>query len=139
MSDQPREKPRGDQMTKDFFENVFEAYLEEDRIESAVLRLELDDGRTRRVVVDDDTESLSPQEYVERELDELAYLLEANADRFGEAIELSIPVADEQQVVEQARSGEAVTTLFKPEGVATVLEELRARIGEVEESPDADL
>lgn len=130
MSDQPPEKSRGDKMTTDFFESILETYLAEDRIESAVLRLDLDDGRTRRIVVDDDTESLSPYEYVERELDEVADLLESNEDLFEEPIELSIPVADETRVIEEARSEEAVTTLFQPTGVATVLDGLHERIGE---------
>lgn len=137
MTDQPPEKSRADKMTPEFFENVLETYLSEDRIESAVLRLELDDGRTRRIIVEEDTESLSPHEYVKRELDELAYLLEANAELFEEPIELSIPVADEQQVVEEARSAEAITTLFQPAGIATTLDGLSARVDDSSASADA--
>jgi hypothetical protein len=117
------EKPRGDRMTTDFFEDVLAAYLEADRIESAVLRLELDDGRTRRLVVDDDTESLSSHEYLARELAEAAHLLESNDDVLGDPLELSIPVGDVDRVVEEAREDGAVTTAVGPGGVATLLEQ----------------
>ncbi|MEF8783029.1 MAG: hypothetical protein V5A39_06575 [Haloarculaceae archaeon] len=124
--DKLQEKPRGDQMTTDFFENVLTTYLEEDRIESAVMRLELDDGRTRRLVIDDDSESLDPYEYLERELAEVIYLIEENEDLLDEPVELSIPVGDVERVIEEAEEEEAVTTLFRASGVQTVLEHLHA-------------
>lgn len=127
MTDEPtQEKPRGDRMSTDFFENVLAAYLEEDRIDSGVMRLELDDGRTRRLVVDDDTESLDTHEYVKRELEEVIYLIEANEDLLDEPVELSIPVGDVDRVVEEAEEDEAVTTLFQASGVKTILEHLHA-------------
>lgn len=121
-------KPRGDQMTTDFFENVLTQYLADDRIESGVVRLELDDGRTRRVVVDDDTESLDPHEYLQRELAEVSYLIEANEELLDEPLELSIPVADADRVVEEAQQEEAVSTLFQATGIRTLLEQLQAII-----------
>lgn len=124
--DQPQEKPRGDQMTTDFFENVLTAYLDDDRIESGVLRLDLDDGRTRRLIVDDDTESLDRYEYLKRELEELIYLIEANEDVLDEPVELSIPVDDADRVVEEATEDQAVTTVFQTSGIKTVLEHLHA-------------
>ena len=128
--DESLEKPRGDQMTTDFFENVLTTYLEEDRIESAVIRLELDDGRTRRLVIDDDTESLGPYEYLERELAEVIYLIEENEDLLDEPVELSIPVGDVDRVIEEAEEEEAVTTLFRASGVQTVLEQLQAVVSD---------
>lgn len=127
--DQPQEKPRGDQMTTDFFENVLTAYLDDDRIESGVLRLDLDDGRTRRLIVDDDTESLDRYEYLKRELEEIIYLIEANEDVLDEPVELSIPVDDVDRVVEEATEDQAVTTVFQTSGIKTVLEHLHAVMG----------
>lgn len=131
--DQPQEKPRGDQMTTDFFENVLTAYLDDDRIESGVLRLDLDDGRTRRLIVDDDTESLDRYEYLKRELEELIYLIEANEDVLDEPVELSIPVDDADRVVEEATEDQAVTTVFQTSGIKTVLEHLHAVMGDKQE------
>mgnify|MGYP000367845310 CR=1 FL=1 len=141
--DEPLEKPRGDQMTTDFFENVLTTYLEEDRIESGVMRLELDDGRTRRLVIDDDTESLEPYEYLERELAEVIYLIEENEDLLDEPVELSIPVGDVDRVIEEAEQEAAVTTLFQASGVQTVLEHLHAVVAgrqelAAEENADED-
>jgi len=85
--DTPQEKPRGDQMTTDFFENVLASYLEEDRLESGVLRLETDDGRTRRLIIDDDTGDLDRYEYIKRELAEVIYLIEENEDLLNEPVE----------------------------------------------------
>lgn len=118
--------PRGDQMTTDFFENVLTGYLEDDRIESGVVRLELDDGRTRRVVVDDETESLDPHEYLKRELAEVSYLLAEHEELLDEPIELSIPVADADRVVDEAEEEGAVSTLFQTGGIQTLLEQLQA-------------
>lgn len=130
-SDQPRSKPRGDRMTTDFFEDVLAEYLAEDRIESGVVRVDLDDGRTRRVVVDDDTESLGSHEYVRRELEETIDLLEANDDLLEHPIELSIPVDDEERVIEEAEDG-AVTTWFQPEGIVELLDHLRVALEEAD-------
>lgn len=135
--DEPLEKPRGDQMTTDFFENVLTTYLEADRIESGVMRLELDDGRTRRLVIDDDTESLDPYEYLERELAEVIYLIEENEDLLDEPVELSIPVGDVDRVIEEAEEEAAVTTLFRASGVQTVLENLHAIVSD-EREPASD-
>lgn len=125
-SDHPEEKYRGDQMTTDFFENVLTEYLADDRIESGLLRLELDDGRTRRLVVDDDTESLDPHEYIKRELAEVIQLIDENAELFDEPLELSIPVADADRVVQEAEEEGAVRTLFQADGIRGLLEELHA-------------
>lgn len=122
--DSPAEKPRGDQMTPEFFENVLTEYLEDGRLEGGVLRLELDDGQTRRLVIDDDTGSLGPYEYVRRELAEVIYLIEENEDLLDEPIELSIPVGDVGRIIEEAEREEAVTTLFRAGGIRTVLEHL---------------
>lgn len=127
--DQPPEKPRGDQMTTDLFENVLASYLEEDRLESGVLRLELDDGRTRRLVVDDDTVSLDKFEYIQRELEEVVALLEANEELLDEPLEVSIPVADTERVIEEARENEAVTTVFQTAGITTILEHVLNVLG----------
>lgn len=124
--EQPPDKPRGDKMTPAFFEDVLLSYLEEDRIESGVLRLELDDGRTRRIVVEDDTESLDPYEYVLRELEEVISLIEESEALLDEPVSLSIPVGDTDRVVEEAREAETVTTLFRTSGIITVLEHLHA-------------
>lgn len=123
---QPAEIPRGDRMTTDFFEKVLTKYLEEDRLEGGVLRLELDDGSTRRVVVDDDTESLDSHEYVKRELEELMFLVEENEDLFDEPLQLSIPVDDTERVVSEAKSDGAVSTLFQAQGIGSLLQELHA-------------
>jgi hypothetical protein len=127
--DQLQEKPRGDQMTTDFFENVLTAYLEDDRIESGVLRLDLDDSRTRRLIVDNDTESLDRYEYLKRELEEVIYLIEANEDLLDEPVELSIPVGDVDRVIEEATEDQAITTVFQTSGIKTVLEHLHAVVG----------
>lgn len=128
-------------MTTEFFENVLTEYLEDERIEGGVVRLDLDDGSTRRVVIDDDTESLVAHEYVKQELEEVIHLMEVNEDLLDQPIELSIPVGDEERVVEEAREG-AVTTWFEPEGIKTVLEHLQAMLetGDkpVAEEPDED-
>lgn len=113
-------------MTPDFFANVLEQYLENNRIESGVLRLELDDGRTRRLIIEEDTESLDPYEYLLRELQEIVYLIEENEVLFEETLELSIPVEDADRVVEEARADGAVTTLFQADAVTHLLEDLRA-------------
>lgn len=113
-------------MTPAFFENVLREYLEEDRIDSGVLRLELDDGRTRRIVIEEETESFDPYEYLLRELDELVYLIDENEALFDESLELSIPVEDTDRVVEEAREEEAVTTLFQADAVSHLLGDLRA-------------
>jgi hypothetical protein len=127
------EKPRGDQMTTDFFETVLTTYLEEDRIESGVLRLDLDDGRTRRLVIDDESESLDPYEYLQRELAEVIYLIEENEDLLDEPVELSIPVGDTERVIEEAEQDEAVTTMFRASGIQTVLEHLHAVVSDDQE------
>lgn len=124
-SDHPAEKPRGDQMTTDFFEDVLAEYLADDRLEGGVVRLELDDGRSRRIVVDDDTESLDPYEYLKRELAETIYLIEENEELLDEPVELSIPVGDADRVVEEAERDEAVTTLFQTSGIKMLLEHLQ--------------
>lgn len=131
-------KPRGDKMTTDFFENVLLTYLEEDRLESGVLRLDLDDGRTRRIVVEEDTESLDPYEYLLRELEEVIFLLEENEDLLSEPVELSIPVGDADRVVAEAREAETVTTLFGASGITTVLEHLRDLAASEREQADED-
>jgi hypothetical protein len=140
-TDRPQSKPRGDQLSTDFFADVLTSYLEDDRIESGVLRLELDDGRTRRLVIDDDTEALAPYEYVRRELAEVIYLLEENEALLDEPVGVSIPVEDADRVIEEATEEEAVTTLFHTEGVKTILEHLLAVLDErdpafEETSPD---
>lgn len=133
-TDQPQSKPRGDQLSTEFFENVLTSYLEDDRLESGVLRLELDDGRTRRLVVDDDTESLGPYEYIRQELAEVIYLLEENEDLLDEPVGMSIPVEDTDRVIEEATEEGAVTTLFHTDGVKTILEHLLAVLEEQESS-----
>lgn len=140
-TDQPGEKPRGDQMTTDFFRNVLETYLEEDRIESGVLRLELADGQTRRIVVEDDTASLDPYEYVLRELEETIHLIEENEDLLDDPIELSVPVGDTERVIEEVTEEETVTTLFRTSGITTILEHLHDVVGDeqraaLDETPD---
>ena len=132
-ADQSDDKARGDQMTTDFFDSVLTEYLENDRIESGVVRLDLDDGRTRRIVLDDDTESLVPHEYVKRELAEVSYLLAKNEDLLDEPLELSIPVEDADRVVEEAREEEAVSTLFQTGGIQTLLDHLQRVIEAKEE------
>lgn len=124
-SDQSEGKPRGDRMTTDFFETVLTEYLEEDRIESGVIRLELDDGKTRRIIVDDDTESLDRHEYIERELAEVGYLVAENRDLFDEPLQLSIPVEDTNRVVTEAKEEGAVSTLFHASGIQTLLDQLQ--------------
>jgi len=131
--DTPQEKPRGDQMTTDFFENVLASYLEEDRLESGVLRLETDDGRTRRLIIDDDTGDLDRYEYIKRELAEVIYLIEENEDLLNEPVELPIPVGDTERVIEEAKEEEAVTTVFQAGGIKTVLEHLQAVVGSKQE------
>lgn len=126
--DQLRGTPRGDKMTTDFFENVLLRYLEEDRLESGALRLELDDGVTRRIVVDDDTESLDAYEYILRELAEINTLLDETEDLLDEPIELSIPVGDTDRVIEEAQEEETVTTLFQAGGIRTIIEHLQALV-----------
>lgn len=115
-------------MTTDFFADVLSEYLQDDRIEEGVVRIELDDGRTRRFVVADDTESLAPYEYVRRELEEALVLVEENDELFDQPVELSIPVRDERRVREEIDEEGAVTTWFKPEGFALVLENLLAMV-----------
>jgi hypothetical protein len=137
-ADRPMESPRGDKMTTDFLEDVLLAYLEEDRIESGVLRLDLEDGRTRRIVVDDETASLDPYEYVLRELAEVIALIDENEDLLEEPVNLTIPVGDTEQVVEEATEDGTVTTLFRPEGITTVLEHLQASLGSVHEGAPAE-
>lgn len=124
-SEQSQGKPRGDRMTTDFFETVLTQYLEEDRIESGVIRLELDDGKTRRIIVDDDTESLDRHEYIERELAEVGHLVTKNEDLFDEPLQLSIPVEDTNRVVQEAKEEGAVSTLFHASGIQTLLEQLQ--------------
>jgi hypothetical protein len=124
-SDQSEGKPRGDRMTTDFFETVLTTYLEEDRIESGVIRLELDDGKTRRIIVDDDTESLHRHEYIERELAEVGHLVAENEDLFDEPLQLSIPVEDTNRVVQEAKEEGAVSTLFHASGIQTLVEQLQ--------------
>lgn len=136
-TDRPGEKPRGDQLTTDFFENVLETYLAEDRLEGGVLRLHLDDGKTRRLVVDDETGSLDPYEYLLRELEEVITLVEENEALLDEPVELSIPVGDADRVVEEATEEETVTTLFRTGGIVTVLEHLQTVVAE-ERGPTAD-
>ncbi len=108
-------------MTPAFFEDVLAEYLDEDRVEEAVVRLELDDGTTRRVVVAEDTESLDPDEYAARELAEARRLIEGHADRFETPAELTVPVRDADRVREEIASDDAVTTWVKPEGIARLL------------------
>ncbi|WP_220132574.1 hypothetical protein [Natronomonas sp. LN261] len=127
--DTPQEKPRGDQMTTDFFEKVLASYLEEDRLESGVLRLDIDDGRTRRLIIDDDTGELDRYEYIKRELEEVIYLIEENEDLLDEPVELPIPVGDTERVIEEAKEEDAVTTVFQAGGIKTVLEHLHAVVG----------
>lgn len=135
--DYPESRARGDQMTTEFFDNVLSKYLEEDRLESGVLRLELDDGKTRRIVVDDDTESLDTHEYLKREIEEVMHLIEANEDLLDQPVELAIPVGDAERVVEEAEEDGAVTTWFQPEGIKTVLDHLRVMV-ETGEQPAED-
>lgn len=125
-TDRPRSKPRGDQLTTDFFENVLTTYLDEDRIESGVVRLELDDGRTRRLVIEDDTEALESHEYLQRELAEVIYLIERNEDLLDDPVALPIPVDDADRVIEEATETGTVTTLFETDGIRTLLEHLLA-------------
>ncbi len=134
--DHSESKPRGDRMTTDFFETVLTEYLEEDRIEEGVVRVTLDDGRTRRFVISDDTESMDPFEYVRRELEEVTYLVEENEDRFDQPVELSIPVRDEERVHDEVEAEGAVTTWFKPDGVGLLLEHLRAMVDESRDPTD---
>jgi hypothetical protein len=122
------DKARGDQFTTDFFEDILTTYLEDGEIESAVVRLDLDDGTTRRFVIEDETEALDPYEYLQRELEELRYLLEENQDALSTPVELSIPVADTDRVVEDAREEDAVTTMVQPSGVSTILECMREQL-----------
>ncbi|WP_200531880.1 hypothetical protein [Halorubrum sp. LN27] len=132
MSRETDAVPRGDRMTPAFFEDVLAEYLDADRIEEAVVRLELDDGTTRRVVVAEDTESLGPDEYAARELAEARRLIEGHADRFEAPAELTVPVRDADRVREEIASDDAVTTWVKPEGVAQLLGHFEAltRAGE---------
>jgi hypothetical protein len=123
-------------MTTDFFESVLTEYLEDDRLENGVVRLELDDGRTRRFVVSDDTESLDTFEYVQRELEEAIHLIEENEELFDQPVELSVPVRDEDRVVDEIESESAVTTWFKPDGFKLALEHLLAMLEEGSPSPD---
>ncbi|WP_226483309.1 hypothetical protein [Natrinema amylolyticum] len=125
-TDSTASKARGDRMTTDFFEDVLAEYLEEDRIVDGVVRLTLDDGRTRRFVIGDDTESMGPYEYVRRELAEAKYLIEENEDRFDRPVEVSVPVRDEETVLAEVEDEGAVTTWFKPEGFGLLLEHLCA-------------
>lgn len=125
-------------MTPAFFENVLLTYLEEDRIESGVLRLDLDDGETRRIVVAAETESLDPYEYVLRELEEVISLIEENEDLLDEPVRLSIPVGDAERVIEEAREEERVTTLFRSSGIITVLEHLQGLVENERRHADED-
>jgi hypothetical protein len=134
----PQEKPRGDQMTPEFFEDVLTSYLDDDRIEGGVLRLELDDGTTRRIVLAEDTESLAPFEYVDRELAETAFLLAANDGTFDAAVDLEVPVDDADRVVTEAREEGAVTTMFTPAGIGELIDHFRAQIGSEAERTDPD-
>lgn len=137
--DNPRETPRGDKMTTDFFEDVLATYLEEDRIERGVLRLELEDGETRRIVVDDETASLDPYEYVLRELEEVISLLADAEEMLDDPVEVSIPVGDADRVVEEVRAEGTVTALFRTSGIETVLEHLRDRVErDRQDADDAD-
>lgn len=137
-NDQPPEKPRGDQMNTEFFENVLASYLEEDRLESGVLRLELDDGRTRRLVVNDDTVPLDKYEYILRELEEVIALIDENEELLDEPLEVSIPVADTERVIEEARDNEAVTTVFQTAGITTILEHVLTVLGGKRELADEE-
>lgn len=134
--DEPRGTVRGDKMTTEFFENVLLGYLEDDRIESGVLRLELDDGATRRIVVDDDTESLDPYEYILRELAEVITLIEETEDLLDEPVELSIPVSDTGRVIEEVRDEETITTLFQSGGVQILIEHLHELVEEEQARAD---
>lgn len=135
--DRTNSKPRGDRMTTDFFEDVLREYLEEGRIEGGVVRLRLDDGRTRRFVVGDDTESMAPYEYVRRELAEARRLIEDNEDRFDHPVELSVPVGDEDRVRAELEEEGAVTTWIKPEGAALLLDHFREMAASGDEVPAA--
>ncbi|ELZ15057.1 hypothetical protein C478_05909 [Natrinema thermotolerans DSM 11552] len=134
-SDSSESKPRGDRMTTDFFEDVLTEYLADGRIESGVVRLRLDDGRTRRFVVGDDTESMHAYEYVRRELAEAQRLIEGNDDRFDQPVEFSVPVRDEDRLLAELEDEGAVTTWIKPDGFGLLLEHLRAMADEPEPEP----
>ncbi|WP_211290195.1 hypothetical protein [Natrinema ejinorense] len=129
-TDSTKSKPRGDRMTTDFFDDVLTEYLEDDRIEDGVVRLRLDNGRTRRFVIGDDTESMDSFEYVRRELEEVQHLIDENEDRFDQPVEFSVPVRDEEQVLEEVEDEGAVTTWIKPEGFGLLLEHLHAMAGD---------
>lgn len=136
--EQPAERPRGDRMTTEFFENVLTKYLDEDRLAGGVLRLELEDGSTRRIVVDDDTESLGSHEYIKQELEELMFLVEQNKDLFDEPLQLSIPVDDTERVVTEAKSDGSVSTLFHAQGIGSLLKELHAVVDAKADMDDED-
>ncbi|ELY74537.1 hypothetical protein [Natrinema pallidum] len=131
-------KLRGDRMTTDFFEDVLAEYLEADRIDAGVVRLRLDDGRTRRFVIGDETESMAPYEYVRRELAEVKSLIDGNEDRFDQPVEFSVPVRDAERVITEAEDEGAVTTWIKPEGVGLLLEHLHAMADETDVDPPAE-
>lgn len=113
-----------DRVNPAFFRDIVDEYVAEDRLTGGVARLEIDGENERRFVVAEELPELSDDAYLAAELAELVDVLERDDELLDRPLELSIPVADAERVVEEAESEETVTVLFEPAGVRTLLEGL---------------
>lgn len=139
MTDDQSDVESGDEKKlSEFVENELTEYIEEGRLERGILRLEVDDGPTRRLVVDDDTVSIDRFEYILRELEEVIALIDENEELLDEPLEVSIPVADTERVIEEAKENEAVTTVFQTAGITTILEHVLKTLGGKRELAEED-
>lgn len=128
-----------DRVTTDFFRDIVDEYVAEDRLQRGYARFDVDDeDRERRFVVEDDLPELSDTAYVEAEVRELVDVLDRDEDVLDQPVELSIPVGDADRVREEVEEDGTVTVLFQPEGVQTLLEQLLAGLDADADGGDGD-
>lgn len=113
-----------DRVNPEFFRDIVDEYVAEDRLTGGVARIEVDGEDSRRFVVADELPELSDDAYLAAELAELIDVLDRDEELLDRPVELSVPVADAERVVEEAETEETVTVLFEPTGVRALLDGL---------------
>ncbi|MHB9288184.1 hypothetical protein ACKVMT_14240 [Halobacteriales archaeon Cl-PHB] len=116
-----------DRVNPEFFRDIVDEYDQRGELHRGFARLDVED-KTRRFAIADELTELSDGAYVAGEIAELVDVFEKDDEVLDEPVELVIPVADEERVIEEAAEEGTVTVMFEPAGVQTLLEQLLAAL-----------
>lgn len=117
-----------DRVTPAFFRDIVSEYVEADRLDRGIARLTVDGDRERCFVVADGLAEVSDAAYAEAEIAEVIAVLESDGGLLEQPLELSVPVGDEERVIEEVTETGTVSVFLQPEGLVTILQNLLAAL-----------